>query len=73
MPSLGKKTIIRQNKSLKLEREKDPSYSLNNYYFSDDRDESNRQLKNLKRRMCKFNAQQLRSDMEARKKKTFLN
>jgi hypothetical protein len=56
-----------------LDREKDARFSLNNYYFTDDRVSSDRQLTNLKRRMCRFNATKLRADMEARKKKTFLN
>lgn len=73
MPSSGKKTIIRENKSLGLDKEPIPSFSLNKYYYTHNPADSDRQLKKLKRRMCRFNMTYLKTEMENRKKKTFLN
>jgi len=46
MPSCGKKTIIRENKSLGLDREenkeKNKEFTLNKYFFTDAKDDTDR-------------------------------
>jgi hypothetical protein len=37
MPTCSKKTIIRENKNLGLDREKKESFSLNKFYYSADK------------------------------------
>jgi hypothetical protein len=46
MPSSGKKTIIRENKSLGLDKEenkeKNKQFTLNKYFFTDAKDDTDR-------------------------------
>jgi hypothetical protein len=56
-----------------MDRYPQKDFTLNKYYFTIDKEESDRQIKNLKRRMCHVNSKKLALDIEERKKKTFLN
>lgn len=72
MPTFGKKTLIRENKSLGLEKMAQPSMSLNNFYFMRDPDTDLNRLKSLKMRHCR-NTKDVQLVMERREKARRLN
>ena len=75
MPTLGKKTIIRENKSLNLDKVPNESLTLKNFLFSpkEEREDTAIKLNKLKKRKCHIKIQTLRAQIQQRKKKSFLN
>jgi len=72
MPTFGKKTLIRENKSLGLEKMAQPSMSLNNFYFMRDPATDHNRLQSLKMRHCR-NTKDVQQVMERREKARRLN
>lgn len=50
MPTFGKKTIIRYNKSLGLDKRANEDFTLNDHLYTDDEETTNRMLKTLRKR-----------------------
>jgi len=73
MPSCSKKTIIRENTNLGLDRAEKPDFSLNNFYYSSDKAKTDASLQTIKRRMCPVKKKEVNNVIDGRKKKTFLN
>ena len=65
MPTLGKKTIIRENKSLNLDKAPNEELTLNNFLFSakDEREYTEKQLGKLKKRKCHLKMATIRSQI----------
>ena len=75
MPTFGKKTIMRENRSLNLDKEPNEDLTLRNFFFSskEEKPETEKTLEKLKKRKCHLKLQTLRAQIQQRKKKSFLN
>jgi hypothetical protein len=75
MPTLGKKSIIRHNTNLGLDKGRVESFSLKKFYFSEEKKqkENERRLSILKKRKVFISLPRLKKQLEERKKKSFLN
>jgi hypothetical protein len=60
MPTFGKKTLIRENKNLGLDKVAQPNISLNNFLFMRDTENIMQKLSVLKKRNCRFSQEKLR-------------
>ena len=54
MPTFGKKTIMRENKSLNLDKEPNEELTLRNFFFSsqEEKADTEKTLEKLKKRKC---------------------
>ena len=73
MPTFGKKTIIRFNKSLQLDRRADEDFTLKKFLFTDDKKTTDRMMSKLRKRNYNLKMSNLKAQLASRKKKTFLN
>lgn len=73
MPSFGKKTLIRENKNLGLDKVAQPSITLRNFLHVPDKESALRQLSILKKRNCRFSQEKLKAIFRERREKTALN
>lgn len=60
MPTYGQKTLVRENRSLGLDKVPMPELSLNHFFTMPDPDSTTRQLQTLQKRNCHFSHQKLR-------------
>ena len=73
MPTFSKKTIIRYNKSLGLDKHPNPDFTLKNFLYTDDPKTTNRMMSKLRKRNYNLKMSNLKAQLAHRKKKTFLN
>lgn len=73
MPSFGRKTLIRENKNLGLDRAPMPALSLNQFYAMRNPQSTLHHLKTLQKRNCRFSHQKLRVIFQQRQEKTATN
>ena len=73
MPTFSKKTIIRYNKSLGLDKRPNPDFTLKNFLYTDDPKTTNRMISKLRKRNYNLKMSNLKAQLAHRKKKTFLN
>lgn len=73
MPTFGKKTIIRFNKSLGLDKRQNEEFSLKDFLYTDDPKTTNHMLAKLRKRNYNLKMSNLKAQLDSRKKKTFLN
>lgn len=73
MPSFGKKTLIRENKTIGLDKVAQPNISLGNFLFMPNKEAALHQLSVLKKRNCRFSQEKLRLIFKERREKTALN
>ena len=73
MPTFGKKTIIRYNKSLGLDKRANEEFTLKDYLYTDDPKMTNHMLAKLRKRNYNLKMSNLKAQLASRKKKTFLN
>ena len=66
MPTFGKKTIIRENRTLGLDKKRNEDFSLNDFLFSDDPEFTTRKMNILQKRKCHLKISRLRAIMEIR-------
>ena len=52
MPTFGNKTLIRDNKTIGLDKLRQPEFSLTPFYYSTDYEKTNHMFKILKKRYC---------------------
>lgn len=73
MPTFGKKTLIRENRALGLDKVPLPEMSLNQFFTMRNSESTNHRLKVLQKRNCRFSHQKLRVIFKQRRDKTALN
>ena len=73
MPTFGKKTIIRYNKSLGLDKRVNEDFTLNKFLYTDDPKTTNHMMSKLRKRNYNLKMSNLKAQLASRKKKTFLN
>lgn len=73
MPTMSKKTIIRKNKNLQLDKGKVDGFSLKKFFWSDDHAFTDPKLNKLKKRKVFISKPRLKMILDERKKKSFLN
>lgn len=73
MPTFGKKTIVRENRTLGLDKKRNEDFSLDDFLFTNDAEFTSRKMEILKKRKCHFKPARLRAELEKRQRKTFLN
>jgi hypothetical protein len=73
MPTFGKKTIIRYNKSLGLDKRPNPDFTLKDFLYTDDPATTNHMMSKLRKRNYNLKMSNLKAQLANRKKKTFLN
>jgi hypothetical protein len=73
MPTFGKKTIIRYNKSLNLDKHVNKDFTLRKFLYTDDPKTTDRMLTKLRKRNYNLKMSNLKAQLASRKKKTFLN
>ena len=73
MPTFGKKTIIRFNKSLQLDRRASEDFTLKKFLYTDDAPTTDHMMAKLRKRNYNLKMSQLTAQLASRKKKTFLN
>ena len=66
MPTFGKKTLLRENRSLGLDKVPLPELSLNSFLTMRDPDDNTHKLKILKKRYCRFSSQKITSILQQR-------
>ena len=64
---------VQYNKSLPADKFADPSFTLRDYIFSDNKAETDASLKILNNRSCHFNMEKLMKTLEGMKKNPFIN
>lgn len=73
MPTFGKKTIIRHNKSIGLDKQQKPEFTLKNFLYTDNPKATNHMISKLRKRDYNLKQSNLKAQLASRKKKTFLN
>jgi len=73
MPTMSKKTIIRKNKNLNLDKGTDENFSLKKFLWSDKRKFTDHMLTILKKRKVFISKPRLKMILDERKKKSLLN
>lgn len=73
MPTLGKKTLVRNNRSLDLDKSGRPNMKLSDFYFPKPKQEEVKVLGMLKKRNCHVNIPKLRETIKQRKEKQNLS
>ena len=73
MPTFGKKTIIRYNKSLQLDKRADEDFTLKKFLYTNDSKTTDRMMSKLRKRNYNLKMSNLKAQLANRKKKTFLN
>ena len=73
MPSFVQKTLIRENKSLGLDKAARPDFSLKQFWAMSDVKTTHRQLDVLQKRNCHFSHAKLRALFKQRKEERTLN
>lgn len=66
MPTFGKKTIVRENRSLGLDKKRNEDFSLDDFLFTNDTDFTGPKMSILKKRKCHFKPARLRAELEKR-------
>ena len=73
MPTFGKKTIIRFNKSLQLDRRVSEDFTLKKFLYTDDAATTDHMMAKLRKRNYNLKMSNLKAQLKSRQKKTFLN
>lgn len=73
MPTFGKKTIIRYNKSLGLDKRQNEDFTLKDFLYTDEPKTTNHMLSKLRKRNYNLKMSNLKAQLASKKKKTFLN
>jgi hypothetical protein len=73
MPTFGRKTLIRENKNLGLDKIPMPEMSLNKFYHMRNPEHTQHALQNIQKRNCRFSHQKLKVILQQRREKTALN
>ena len=73
MPTFGKKTIIRYNKSLNLDKRGNEDFTLRDFLYTDDAKTTNHMMNSLRKRNYNLKMSNLKAQLASKKKKTFLN
>ena len=66
MPTFGKKTLIRENNSLGLDKVPLPELSLSQFFEMRKPDDNNLKLKILQKRYCRFSATKINTILKQR-------
>lgn len=73
MPTFGKKTIIRYNKTLGLDKRANEEFTLKDFLYTDAPKTTDRMLSKLRKRNYNLKMANLKAQLASRKRKTFLN
>lgn len=73
MPTLGRKTLVKNNKNLGLDKGNVEDFTLKRFFFTDNQPFTDHMLTILKKRKVFISRPRLRAILEERKKKSFLN
>ena len=73
MPTFGRKSLIRENKTIGLDKVPLPELSLNQFLTMRNADDNNQKLKILQKRYCRFSKQNISRILKERQEQRAMN